>query len=142
MKSEDFEGTQKEFGESYEVKALEKKEMCGMHAYDMLVQDFTANAATAAAEPVQGESQEMVGEAFAKHGVKEYMPSDLFAKRLAEQIVMLQAVLPELSEKSQGEVKMNIGTIVKQIEALRAASLVGRPGETRGAAAMGEGGFG
>ena len=44
------------------------------------------------------------------------------AERLVEQIAMLQALLPELSEKSQCEVKMGIGMIVKQIEALHEAS--------------------
>ncbi len=46
------------------------------------------------------------------------------AQRLVERIAMLQALLPELSEKSQGEVKMSIGMLVKQIEALHAASLL------------------
>ena len=44
------------------------------------------------------------------------------AERLVEQIAMLQALLPELSEKSQCEVKMGIGILVKQIEALHVTS--------------------
>ncbi len=44
------------------------------------------------------------------------------AERLVVQIAMLQALLPELSEKSQCEVKMGIGFLVMQIEALHGTS--------------------
>ncbi len=46
------------------------------------------------------------------------------AERLVEQIALLQALLPELSETSQCEVKIGIGVLVKQFEALHEASFV------------------
>ena len=46
------------------------------------------------------------------------------AENLSAQVAMLYDLMPELGEKSQGEVKIGIGMLVKRIEALPAASLL------------------